>query len=158
MTLDMRGFVYELEAVQQRAAYQLEAAMNHVAGIRRTLNELRANHHQLDSTRRRHLSQMTPAATGHIDPALRSAHTQHLVALRQCEAELQAQIAEHQERLTAAIQKLATCNVEVQVQARHREDRLRAFATLQAQRQQSAADQDWLARRPWPPNRSGDAT
>jgi chromosome segregation ATPase len=149
MTADMRGFVYRLRAVHQRARHRLDTATAEAAARRDSVAALKARAEDIERAIRQREHRMALPGDGRLDPVTWATHLQHLLAWRQRAADLQLEIEVEEARLTEALRAVMDRQTDLETLERLRADQQRSFAQRQLQLAQIQADQDWLARQSW---------
>ena len=147
MSVDLRGFQYELEPLRRQSAWRLDAARARVAGVRQQIRDAQV---ELDALRARYREQCEALARSiaqRIDPAVH----RHMLSWL---ARLQSQV-HHEEQ---ALQELQAKRDELVVQClreeqkldmldEHRTGCLEQFRLEARNREAAEADRDWLSRR-----------
>ncbi len=148
MSVDLRGFHYEADAILAQRRWQLDAAVAELGRLQEQLAAVRTNLSDLRAQLQSHCDTCADGRAARIDP---SSHVRSLHWLAQLQGRI-ALVATRVDRLEqerdAASQRLRELQCKVDALDAHRDDAVAEFALEQAARDAAQADRDWLARRP----------
>jgi flagellar export protein FliJ len=143
---DLRGFDYTLEPVRQRAHHRVDAAIGALGQRQQALAKARVHAEDLrgqcDDVARR----STPAQRAAIDPWRAMAASRQWLQLREALAQAEQAVSDSESAVGDAQRQLEQARVEQETFDAHREEALAEHRRTLTQRQQTQADQDWLAR------------
>ena len=146
MSVDLRGFRHEAEAILQQRRWQLEAAVAALGRLQAQLAAVRTSLSDLQAELASSCGTCVDGRTVRLDP---QAHVRSLHWLAQLQGRIGAAAARlegvERER-DAAGRRLRELQAKVDALEAHRDDAIAEFAGEQAARQASEADRDWLAR------------
>jgi hypothetical protein len=144
---DMRGFVYALEPLRRRRAWQLDAAMAKLASLQKRLADARTRLQQAEGES---VSQAQLAAKDweqRGDPATQAGLLAYLLRLQQRKALIEIEIKSLQEELVMARQETLQRQQRVESLQQHRAETQSVYRVEQERKSGAQADQDWTARK-----------
>lgn len=148
MSFDARGFHYVLEPLLRRQRWQVEALQARLGVANRKVADARQELDERQARLREQHARAADAAVQRMDPALHRANLHWLAQLREEIAGMQRRLdALREERAQLLAQYVAGQN-KLAVIEKHREECLAEYAQLDRGRAATAADRDWLARKP----------
>jgi hypothetical protein len=143
---DLRGFDYALEPARQRAHHRVDAAIGAIGQCQRALTLARQQAQALRDQCREVARHSTPAQRALIDPWRAMAASRQWLQLREALALAEQTEQDHEAALEKAKSQLNQARVEQETFDTHRDEALADHGRDLARRQQSLADQEWLAR------------
>ncbi len=147
MSVDLRGFHYEADAILARRRWELDAAIAELGRLQGELRVLRLGLAELREQLQSHCLTFTDARVAHIDPAAHAASL-HWLARLQGRIAAQAVRVEGVERARdETAQRLRELQSKVDALDAHRDDAKADYATAQLARDAAEADRTWLSRR-----------
>ncbi len=163
MSIDLRRFVYPLEALRRRHEWQRDAARTRLAAAEREVATERAKLEALREERTRAAADCARSAARHLDP---QRHVQGLAWLARLHARIAKQedvLAKAEARRDAVRKECTERQQKVELDDEHRESCLEEFRVSEEARGRAEADRDWIARQQWrstPPSvpNAGDKT
>ncbi|MGC3998554.1 MAG: flagellar FliJ family protein [Anaeromyxobacter sp.] len=147
MTVDLRGFEYELEPVRKQRQWQLEAVQAELGRVQRALEqavrrveELRAQHEEQGRCAAR-------ALQAKVDPGAYATCLRWLAQLRDGIAGASVTVAELEAERTQVLRSVLEHQQRVDVIEKHRDERQAEFVRDALARSARENDQEWLSRR-----------
>ena len=147
MSIDLRRFVYPLEALSRRHEWQRDAARTRLAAAEREVAIEREKLEALRGERQSASADCARAAARHLDP---QRHVQGLAWLARLHARIVRQdeaLAKAEARRDALRDECTASQRKVELDERHRESCLEEYRASEEARDRTEADRDWIARR-----------
>jgi len=148
-TVDLRGFVYGLEPVQQKQQWRLDALQVQLSKTHKQLQQHQAALDALQLTHREQSLHATQALQRQFNPAAHSLTLAYLAQLQEQIDVSQARLVQTQNEQKALQQACIAQQNRLVLLTRHREQATQAYMKEEANRLASEADRDWMARRQW---------
>ena len=145
-TPDIRGFDYPLEPVHQLAHHRVDAAVAELGARQRALQAARQRLQDVEEQCRALAGRGAPVQASVIDPRRAMAVLHRLQQLGRLVAEAERAVAGCEADVARAQRALEQACTRREAFDLHRQKALQVHLQAVAARQQSAADQDWLAR------------
>jgi len=144
--VDLRGFVYALDAVQKRHIWRLDRLRAELGRARETLRDAQA---RFDAANRAHADQAEAAGRmlqQRPDPAVHRQALLHLTRLRARQMQATEDRAACQAALAQALEACVAQQLQVETLRAHRSDALAEHAVALRRRHSVEQDRDWLCR------------
>ena len=148
MSVDLRGFRYEADAILAQRRWQLDAAVAELGRLQERLAATRTSLADLRTQLKSHCGTCADGRSVRIDP---SSHVRALHWLAQLQGRIAlvvARVEKLEQERDAASQRLRELQCKVDALDAHRDDAVAEFTLGQVARNAAEADRDWLARRP----------
>ncbi len=148
MSVDLRGFRYEADAILAQRRWQLDAAVSELGRLQERLAAVRVTLADLRTQLATNCGSFADGRAVRIDP---SSHVRSLHWLAQLQGRISqaaARVEKLEQERDAASERLRELQCKVDALHAHRDDAVAEFAIGQVARDASEADRDWLARRP----------
>ena len=144
--MDLRGFDYTLEPARQRAHHRVDAAVGLLGQRQQALLQAREHMQELRAQCDDVARHSTPAQSAAIDPWRAMAASRQWLQLRETLAQAEQAVQEQESAVDDAKRQLERARIEQETFDAHRDEALAEHGRTLARRQQTLADQDWLAR------------
>jgi len=152
MTVDLRRFVYPLEALRRKHEWQRDAVQSRLAAAEREVAVQREKLDGLRAARDLAAADCARASAHRLDP---QRHVQGLAWIARLHARLvqqQEALAKAEARRDALREECTASQRKVELDERHRESCLAEYRASEEAHERTEADRDWIARRHLKPN------
>lgn len=146
MSVDARGFVYPLEALQRQAAWRLEALRIELGAALRALSTLQEETGGLQREHDTLARAAAPPALGGVDPVRARSTLAFLSDARRRLQLLDLRVTDAQAEVERLREGIREQQHKLDSIERHRGERLRDHISERGRRLAVEADQDWLTR------------
>ena len=148
MSVDLRGFRYEADAILQQRRWQLDAAVAQLGRLQEQLAVVRASLGELQDGLAAHCATCADARAAGIDPESHVRSLRWLALLQGRIGAVAARLEAIRLERDAAVERLRELQCQVDALDAHRDEAQAEFAIGQLAREAAEADRDWLARSP----------